>query len=117
MFTLQTILIILFFHWVADFKFQTHYQATNKSKNNLALALHVDTYCWTFLIPAVYMLGLNGIYWVALNGVLHFITDYVTSRINSKLWAKQDWHYFFEAVGADQLFHYTCMFSTYLLFV
>jgi hypothetical protein len=36
---------------------------------------------------------------------LHFVTDYITSRISSKLWAKQDWHRFFVTIGFDQLIH------------
>ena len=40
-----------------------------------------------------------------VNAALHFVTDYITSRITSKLWAKQDWHRFFVTIGFDHLIH------------
>jgi hypothetical protein len=45
---LTEIILMLFIHWIADFVLQTHWQATNKSKNNIALTQHVTTYsiCW-----------------------------------------------------------------------
>ncbi len=50
--------------------------------------------------------------WAVVNGVLHFITDAITSRITSKLWQKNDMHNFFVVVGFDQLVHYACLFIT-----
>ena len=36
--------VLLATHWVADFVLQTHWQASNKSKNNVALSRHVLVY-------------------------------------------------------------------------
>jgi hypothetical protein len=100
-------------HWVADFVLQTHWQASNKSKNWDALTQHVTTYtlamavmlCWLFT-PRT--LGA----FVGITLIAHFMTDAITSRITSRLYAKQHWHNFFVVVGFDQLLHYTQLFLT-----
>lgn len=111
---LGSFLILLVAHWVGDFVLQTHWQATNKSKNNLALLQHVASY--TLLLGAVAFAILPGL-WLPLgftlgNGVLHFCTDYITSRQTAKLYAKQDWHNFFVVVGFDQLIHQLTLAAT-----
>jgi hypothetical protein len=50
-----------------------------------------------------------------LTFIFHWSTDYVTSRLNSKLWAKGDVHNFFVSVGFDQVLHYAQLFLTYYL--
>ncbi len=103
---------LLLIHWFADFVLQTHWQAQNKSKNNEALARHVLVYAlflgaWSFgafvLTPKTTVLA--WLSFVILNGLLHFVTDWCTSRWSSKLYAKQDWHNFFVVIGLDQLIH------------
>lgn len=118
------IFALVIIHWIADFVLQTHWQASNKSKNWLALSAHVATYTGTLLVLAgAVMFGIPGLAfltvptflaWVLLNGVLHFATDAVTSRITSKLFGK-DWHNFFVVVGIDQAIHYVTLFGTLLL--
>lgn len=117
MISIKVIFAILFTHYVADFIFQTHYQASNKSKNNWALGAHVITYTISLQFLALFLFrDVNtAILWTGVNGALHFGTDYITSRINSKFAKKQDWHNFFVGVGADQLIHYITLFSSYLL--
>jgi predicted ABC-type sugar transport system permease subunit len=129
------ILQILFVHWVSDFVLQSHWMATNKSKNIWALSSHVLVYTATF----AFIMLMSGIllsttvwwssaimamltpvafaYWIALNGALHFMTDFVTSKITSALWQRADFHNFFVVVGADQLIHYTCLIGTLFLFI
>ena len=111
--TLQTIMTIIAMHWVADFVLQTDWQAKNKSKNNLALALHVVTYTFCLLWYAALIIpGVVGIIWVLANGAAHFGVDYVTSRINTYLWNKGRVHDFFVMVGFDQVIHYACLFGS-----
>ena len=93
-------------HWVGDFVLQTNFQASNKNKRLDALSLHVATYTATLFVAAVILFGLmSAITFAVVNAALHFVTDYITSRISSKLWAKQDWHRFFATIGFDQLIH------------
>ena len=110
--------IFLTFHWWADFVCQTDYQAKNKSKCNRVLLTHVLTYTGVFSllflglyfavlyhqIPLQFYFTPVAIFLV-LNGIFHFITDWCTSRISSKMWQKGDTHNFFVVVGFDQLVH------------
>ncbi len=102
-------LALLVVHWVADFIFQTHWQATNKSKRNDALALHVASYTAALAIATPVIFGIPHDFrmfiFVIANGVLHFATDWCTSRMSSRLYAKQDFHNFFVVIGFDQLIH------------
>lgn len=112
------VLGIILIHWFADFVLQTHWQATNKSKNNQALTFHVLTYSFVWF-------GVSGFYYIATGNpwmllfapitfCFHWVTDYYTSRLNSCLYEKGDIHNFFVSVGFDQVLHYTQLFLTYL---
>lgn len=105
---------LLVVHFVADFMFQTHWQASNKSKDFEALARHVTTYTLGLTV------GTTVIFWgwsqahflfVAANAALHLGTDYLTSRWSSRLFAK-DWHNFFVVIGLDQLIHQLTLAAT-----
>lgn len=111
-------LALLAVHWIADFVLQTHWQATNKSKNNRALAQHVCVYTSAlaaYVSFAFASAGMGILIFVAVNGVLHFATDWCTSRMSSRLYAKQDWHNFFVVIGFDQLIHQTTLAVTMAL--
>jgi peptidoglycan biosynthesis protein MviN/MurJ (putative lipid II flippase) len=107
MIDLKTIIIILIIHFIADFVLQSSWMAQNKSKSNIALLTHVFVYMIPFLII--------GFWYAVLNSVLHFIIDYNTSRLTSKLWSKGEVHYFFVVIGLDQTLHFICLFSTYII--
>lgn len=117
-------LALLAVHWFGDFVLQTHWQASNKSTNNNALARHVGTYTLVlFLLSNVIFRDaptLVVVVFALVNGALHFATDYFTSRWTSALYAKQDWHNFFVTIGFDQLIHQATLALTMvalLLFV
>lgn len=117
--TLVEIFSILLIHWFADFVIQTHWQATNKSKNNIALTSHVLSYSvvW-FIISSTYLVLTNNPFimlFPVITFICHWVTDYYTSRLNSKLYAKGDIHNFFVSVGFDQVLHYVQLFLTYKL--
>lgn len=122
---LTEIILMLSIHWIADFVLQTHWQATNKSKNNIALTQHVTTYSICWLAP-IWLLFWSGPFnmigaltfsmiFSIITFLFHWITDYFTSRLNSKLWAKGDVHNFFVSVGFDQILHYVQLFGTYIV--
>jgi hypothetical protein len=104
--TALLLLVLLSVHFVGDFVLQTNWQAQNKSKNWEALGRHVLVYSLCFA-----WLGAN---FVVATFVFHFLTDAVTSRINSKLWAEKRVHGFFVGVGADQLIHAWTLAGTWL---
>lgn len=105
-------LIVL--HFIGDFLFQDNWMALNKSKMNGALTVHVMAYLlpfWFWAIatntPQMFLV------WTA---VLHWVTDYYTSRITSKLWFIDERgvdmskrHWFFVMIGFDQLLHYAAL--------
>lgn len=107
------IFAIIIIHWIADFVLQTDWQAKNKSKRNDALLLHTSIYSSIWIIPAILILGLNGCLFFLITFMCHTITDYFTSRLNTKLWAKGDVHNFFVSIGFDQVLHYIQLFTTY----
>ncbi len=111
-------------HFLRDFVFQTDAMATGKSKSNSILLSHVSVYTMNLLLFAVIatILGVVSpqflVFWVAVNGVLHFITDLATSRVASRLNAQGRTHGFFNVLGLDQLIHAsTLLLSAYWLFV
>ncbi len=104
--TISTIILILITHYVADFLLQTESMALNKSHSNLALGKHVLVY--------TVMLALSGHFvWSVLNGVLHFVTDYTTSRMTALAWAQKRRGKFFNIIGADQLIHTSLLIATW----
>jgi len=123
--TFIEIMTIVFVHFVADFMVQTDWQAKNKSTSNVALTQHVSTYslCWLLPIAILFWGGpfniigglLLSILFMGITFSCHWVTDYITSRINSKLWAQGDTHNFFVSVGFDQVLHYLQLFGVYYI--
>ena len=124
-----TAFIIIFIHWVADFVLQTDWQAQNKSKNNYALLSHTSNYSLVWLLPMCLVFGVmkegattkwivwTTLYFSIITFFAHTITDYFTSRLNSKLWSEGKVHYFFVSVGFDQVLHYGQLFLTYYFLI
>lgn len=120
-------LVILTVHFLADFVFQSSKMATGKSKSLKWLSIHVLVYGLVSILSAVYIavkfnqneLGINyelGIGWLTVNVGLHFIVDFFTSKITSRLWEVKNTRLFFVMIGFDQLLHSFCLLgSLYLL--
>ena len=124
--TLIEIFIILIVHWIADFWLQTDKQAKGKSKNWRDLLSHTGNYSLVWFLIVLFFGIFNKnqtteyyvystILFVLITFICHTITDYFTSRLNSKLWQKGEVHYFFVAIGGDQILHYIQLFLTYQL--
>lgn len=123
--SLLAIFVIIITHFIGDFVLQTHWQAINKSKDNNALTQHVSIYAMCYLVPMwmlFYMEPFN--FWGAvvlsllfawITFVSHWVTDYFTSRLNAKLWAKGNIHNFFVSIGFDQLLHFTQLITTFCI--
>lgn len=89
--------ILLCVHFVADFMLQTNWMAVNKSSKWWPLTAHILVYS-ACLLPF-------GAVFALVNGMAHFCTDAVSSRITSYLWKQERRHEFFVVIGFDQLIH------------
>lgn len=115
-------LLLIINHFIADFILQSDKMAINKSKSNVWLGYHVFVYTLGMAyISGIYIESISGIFvamaWLILNGFLHAVTDYFSSRLTSYLWQKQMRHWFFVAIGFDQVIHYVCLIKTWELLV
>lgn len=117
-------IIILFFHWIADFLLQTTDMAINKSKSNYWLSKHVVAYFWgmspLILLGMYHSNFVAAIFWLLFNCTLHLITDYCTSRWTSKLYAAKKYYgfpAFFSVIGLDQFIHTFYLLSTFQYFI
>lgn len=105
MISITVLLLLIWTHTVADFALQTDAMAINKSSSNKWLAIHVGIYA-ACLIPF-------GPVFALVNFALHFVTDWVTSRMTSRLWKAGRRHEFFVVIGIDQALHLTALVLTY----
>lgn len=116
------ILYILFIHWIADFVFQSDYIAKNKSIDVLVLLLHTVIYIAVFIVGYALIYYIWTDYYImvrpimvsflAFNFVLHFITDFITSKISAYFHKSNQRHWFFVTIGFDQFIHqFTLLFS------
>ncbi len=118
---------ILIIHWIGDFVLQTDKQAKGKSKNLSVLLWHTLNYSYLWFCMGIIFIACKSnmfvdmdwykdwslTLFVLITFICHTITDYFTSRLNSKLWAKGDVHNFFVSIGFDQMLHYIQLFATY----
>ena len=104
-------ILIIWAHFIGDFILQSDYHAQGKSKNSWILAQHVAMYSIPFIALGLFIP--ISIAWIVFNAIAHFSTDFVTSRITSKLWAEKKVHWFFVTIGADQSIHFTTLFASY----
>lgn len=119
---LTEIFTILMIHWLSDFVLQTDKQAKGKSKNWGDLLSHTFNYSYMWFIPIMFLFPSNwttsqyiisSTLFCTITFIAHTITDYFTSRLNSKLWSEGKAHNFFVSIGFDQVLHYVQLFLTY----
>lgn len=107
------IYVVIATHWLADFVLQSDKMAKGKSSSNRWLTQHILAYTATLVAVLLLLYPLkNVLLYGVINGVAHFCTDYVTSRITKKLWAQQRVHDFFVVIGLDQAIHMATLVAT-----
>lgn len=120
MISIWIIIGVLFIHWIADFVLQTDEQAKNKSTSNTALTSHVFMYSliWSFVSIFWVAFGAGSVWFLVFGPVTftcHWITDYFTSRLNTRLFKCNKIHEFFVSIGFDQILHYVQLFVLYMI--
>ena len=115
---------LMFGHFVADFVCQTREMGNNKSKSLFWLTAHILTYVTIFgfiCLPLFLVFYNNDIVWFTLgeflivNGILHWITDYWTSKLNAYNYVNEKEHAFWTGIGFDQWIHSTCISVTFYM--
>lgn len=135
------VIILFFAHWIADFVCQTRQMANNKSKSLYWLSAHVATYTLVMGILLAYhfvpLVGLSAfIFFISLNGILHFAVDFSTSKLTGYFYMKTEntkalkyetesemkrrdkkiavnSKMFFTTIGFDQWIHAACLVYTF----
>ena len=103
------LLLIIWIHFIVDFALQSDKMAKLKSSSNYWLGVHILIYT----LPWIFF----GWWFALINGAAHFMTDYYTSRLTKKLYAKGETHWFFVVIGFDQAVHLSTLVITYQLFI
>lgn len=118
MITFTALAAIVILHFFADFVFQNDKMGTKKSSSNYWLTAHVMAYSAVLFVGGALTLPITLAFaarYAVANGVFHFMVDYVSSRMTSYLWKKEERHWFFVTIGADQAIHMLLLFGTYIL--
>lgn len=104
--TLDTVLLVLVLHFVADYLLQSHAVMINKGKHFGTLVFHVILYSLPFFI-------FFGPVYAVINALIHGVVDFFSSRLNNILceWKNPKW--FYTNIAADQLIHISTLFITY----
>lgn len=110
------VLLILVAHYIADFYFQSREIAMKKSHEIKALITHIMIYSFTLCIMiflGLYFMGIVSVIHAMqiaigvslVNGLLHYLIDFVTSQMSTHFWKTKQTRNFWLTIGADQLIH------------
>lgn len=121
------LVFLLVIHYIADFLCQTREMATKKSVSIKWLTYHVLTYTLVLAFSmSTYMLAFKTspssiitMIWVftLVNGALHWVTDYLTSKASSYFYKQENMFGFFSIIGLDQLIHGITILLTFNYFL
>lgn len=109
------IISILFAHFIGDFILQSDEMAINKSKDNKVLLEHAGIYMLPFY-PLCFIFDVS-IVWIIVNSFLHYVVDWGSSKLTSKLYQEHKRHWFFVTIGADQLIHQILLIGSLIIFL
>jgi hypothetical protein len=101
---MHTVIILIWFHFFADFVMQTDEIAKRKAREPVICVWHAFLY----MIPLL----CYGAEYALFNGVAHYIVDSITSKLTSWLYAKDQRHWFFVTIGFDQAIHMTTLIAS-----
>jgi len=108
---------VLLVHFIADFVLQSEYMSMNKWKSLWALSWHVFVYFSTLVVILSLAQFKNVWLYCSLNGCIHFIVDYFSSKVTHYLWEAKEIRKFFIVIGFDQFLHMAFLISFYHILV
>jgi len=103
------IILLVWMHFFGDFVCQINKMAMNKGSSLKWLTFHVFIYS----LPLLWF----GWQYALLNFVLHWITDFITSKVSGHFNKVGNQRLFFGTIGFDQAIHMTCLYVTYALMI
>lgn len=105
----ETLLFNLFLivgvHWVSDFLLQTDAMAKGKATSIKWLSIHVAIYTLPMFI--------FGWQFALINGAIHWVVDYFTSKWSSYYNRKGEIGKMFKVIGFDQAIHMVTLLATF----
>ena len=110
------IIILVLMHIIGDFILQGSKLSKRKILKLPALFEHTGIYTATLIILSPLFLSLTflqSLIFSFLNGVLHFVVDFVTCKVKKKYWEVDEEKYF-KTIGLDQTLHIIILIVTYL---
>jgi len=111
---MKLLVIVFFFHFVGDFVFQTNKMARHKRHSLKWLSIHVGVYSVILITISLFIFEWQeALLFGLINGALHWVTDFFTSKLNHKLNQFPNKHYFFIGIGFDQFIHAACLLLTF----
>ncbi|HEX8586149.1 MAG TPA: DUF3307 domain-containing protein [Allosphingosinicella sp.] len=122
MIEIKAILLIALFHWINDFICQDEKWALGKSSNLSDLLTHTAVYSVLWFIPIMLILDHSIVFtlkFIGITFIAHTITDFITSKIVSRKFARKELGSSIPNIGAfswigfDQFLHYCQLFLTY----
>ena len=99
-------LTLIWLHFFADFILQNDTVAKGKSSSVLVCLFHSTVYSLPFLW--------FGWQFLVLTLCSHFLVDAVSSRIAKWFFLKEQRHWFFVTIGADQAIHMSILYLTWV---
>ena len=108
--------VILIMHLVADFLLQGSSFSKLKMSKISYLFLHVLIYTAFFIVASPLLLSLTfqqGLIFSGINGGIHLVVDFITSRLKRMFWQKNESAYI-AVVSADNLIHVGILIYTYI---
>jgi len=125
------LIVIFILHFIGDFIFQPYWMKIKKSRQSSIMLMHILLYTSVLTVGlSIFYSNTLAISYALLNGVIHFLVDYASSRIISNssrelivregsepLYERVDMHVPILFLGVDQLLHHVSLIVTwYLIF-
>ncbi len=112
------IIAILVMHLIADFLLQGSTLSLLKGSKILYLLLHVLIYTTFFVVLSPFLLSMTfqeGLIFSGINGGLHLVVDFITSKLKAIFWQKKEGIYI-AIISIDNLIHIGVLIYTYFVF-